>query len=70
MFIGSIGGVIDILIFIFSFFVTPYSTLSFFVSAIENLFLIKVKNKKYQHLFNKYYNEKNFSVFHKSIEKF
>ena len=63
MFIGSIGGVIDILIYIFSFFVTPYSTFSFFVSAIENLYLVKVKNKKYQTLFNKFYNEKSFSVF-------
>ena len=63
MFIGSIGGVIDILIFLFSFLVTPYSTFSFFVSAIENLYLVKVKNKKYQTLFNKFYNEKSFSVF-------
>jgi len=33
-FIGSIGGVIDILIYFFSFLVTPFSEFSFFVSAI------------------------------------
>jgi hypothetical protein len=69
-FIGSIGGVIDILIFIFSFFAVPFSEFSFFISAIKNLYMIKVSNKKHLTLFKKFYDEKTFSVFHKAIDKF
>ena len=46
-FIGTIGGVIDIIIYIFSFFVDSFAEFSFFISAIQNLYLVRVKNKKY-----------------------
>jgi hypothetical protein len=45
-FIGSIGGVIDIIIFVFSILVNPISEFSFILSVIQNLYLIKVKDKK------------------------
>ena len=63
-FIGAIGGVIDILIFIFSFFAVPFSEFNFFISAIQNLYMVKVKNKKYQSLFHKFYDEKKFQLFY------
>ena len=46
-FIGAIGGVIDILIYIFSIFINPISEFSFFLSAIKKLYLVKVKKKKF-----------------------
>jgi hypothetical protein len=52
-YIGTIGGIIDILIFLFSFFVTPISKFSFFMSVISNLYVVKVINPDYQHLFIK-----------------
>lgn len=46
-FIGSIGGVFDIFVFIMSFIAVPYTNFSFFVTAIKDLYMVKIKNKKY-----------------------
>jgi len=59
-YIGTIGGIIDILIFLFSFFVTPISKFSFFMSVISNLYVVKVINPDYQHLFIKKGDDKKF----------
>ena len=68
--IGSIGGVIDIPIVVFSFLILPFSEFSFFITAIKNLYMIKVRKKNHQTLFSKFYDEKTFSVFQKVIDKF
>lgn len=67
-FIGSIGGVFDIFLFIFSFFAIPFSEFSFYISAIKKLYLVKVKNLIHSNHFNK--TKDNSFLYKQAIDKF
>ena len=45
-FFGTIGGVIDIFISLFSIFISPISEFSFFISVINKLYYVKINEKK------------------------
>ena len=58
------------MISIFSLLVIPFSEFSYILSAIKILYLVKAKNRKSQTFLGKFYDENNFSLFHKALEKF
>lgn len=45
-FIGDIGGVVDVLIFVLGIIINPVQYLNFILKALEKLFLAKTKDNK------------------------
>ena len=59
----------ELFISLFSIVICPINEFSFFVSVINKLYFVKVKDKKCQPLLKKCFDEKTSAQFHKALEK-